>query len=392
MNNRGMKKSNMKITAAIEPQEVVLGTVTAQLVQQDGRKVGLLEVEGIIGGENNEAVAFNKRVSELIAGGAQELRVRVNSPGGDLFVGLAMHDTLRGAREKGLTVTAVVMGLAASAATVLLMGAERIEMTENSQLMVHEPATWLYGKVSELRADLKDLEDAWQNMVRIYVERTGADAETFAAEHSKDKWYTAEQAVAAGLADAIVNPIEPAEPAETEPAEPEQEPAQRKAFVEQVAELAAKAGQYVFRKRSATAETAEQKLAEKSAECEKLAAELRGLRSMLAAAKAERAEACAEAEVARAEAAKAEAEAMKKVEAMVAARVAGMGLPADVELPCPQDPQGLTVLAEKKGESVELESDSTVRAWLEAKQHGRVMLYAASSAAACKQVQSILGK
>ena len=114
-------KNNQKIMAAAEPQELTPGTVTAQLVTQDGKKIGLLEVEGIIGGENNEAVAFNQRVSELIAGGAQELRVRVNSPGGDLHVGLAMYDTLRGASEKGCAVTAVVLGLAASAATVVIM-------------------------------------------------------------------------------------------------------------------------------------------------------------------------------------------------------------------------------------------------------------------------------
>ena len=372
------------------------GTVTAQLVQQDGRKVGLLEIEGIIGGEDNAAVAFNKRVSELIAGGAEELRVRVNSPGGDLFVGLAMYDTLRGAREKGVNVTAVVMGLAASAATVVIMGAERIEMTANSQLMVHEPSTWLFGKVTELREDLKDLEDAWQNMVRIYTERTGADVEAFTAEHTRDRWYTAEQAVAAGLADAIVNPIEPAEPVEVEPAgdeKEEEQPAQRKAFVEQVAELAAKAGQYVFRKRSAVVETAEQKLAAKAAECDKLRAELVGLRSMLAVAKAERAEACSAAEAARAEAAASVDKAKAKVEAMVAARVAGMGLPAEVELPSPHDPQGLTALQPEKDDTdVQLEEEATVRAWLTAKQHGKVMLYAASSAAACAQVQRILGK
>lgn len=388
-------KNRTKITAAVEPQEGMPGTVTAQLVQQDGRKVGLLEIEGIIGGEDNAAVAFNKRVSELIAGGAQELRVRVNSPGGDLFVGLAMYDTLRGAREKGVNVTAVVMGLAASAATVVIMGAERIEMTANSQLMVHEPSTWLFGKVTELREDLKDLEDAWQNMVRIYTERTGADVEAFTAEHTRDRWYTAEQAVVAGLADAIVNPIEPAEPVEVEPAgdeKEEEQPAQRKAFVEQVAELAAKAGQYVFRKRSAVA-TAEQKLAEKAAECDKLRAELVGLRGMLAVAKAERALACSDAEAARAEAARAEKQAKTKVEAMVAARVAGMGLPAEVELPSPHDPQGLTALKSEQDEKeVQLEDEDTVRSWLNDKQHGKVMLYAASSAAACAQVQRILGK
>lgn len=371
-------------------KEVVPGTVTALLVEESGRKVGLVEVEGVIGSEDNEPMKFNDKVSQLVNDGAEEIKVRVNSPGGCLFTGLAMHDTLKGCREKGIKVTAVVMGLAASAATVVIMGADEITMTENSQLMVHEPATWLFGKVTELKKDLAELEAAWDNMVAIYTARTGAAPDVFKADHSKDVWYSAEQAVAAKLADAIVNPLQEGKPVEAKAEEAERVKA---TFVDQVAQLAARAGQYIFRRKAAEP-SPEQKLAAelaaKTAECEKLQAELAGVRESLAVAKADRLASEQAAEAARAEAAAVSADNDAEIERRVAARVAGMGLPASVELPAPTDPAGLTAI-ETAAEVAALEDDAKVRGWLNAKAHAKVMLYASQSASACAQVQRLLG-
>ena len=373
-----MKKNTHRITAAMSTPEGTETpcTITAALVEKDGVKVGIVELLGFIEAGRDamaNAMAFTDKLASLVAQGAKEITLRVNSAGGDLFTALAMCDALADVREKGVYVQAVVFGVAASAATVVLMAADNVAMTTSSQLMVHEPSCCYYGKVSELQADVAELEKAWQDMVLRYTARTGQDPEEFAAAHKHDVWYTAEEAVAAGLADKLVTPLEYSDPTP----EPEEV---RKGVLATLGNAARRAASLLGLRSEPT--EAEQ-LATAQARIAELEAQLAGAKNLLEERATERAEALAAAEAARA---KAEAE----VERKVAARVASFGLPAQVELPAPAD-VALAPVATKTPEP-QLEQDDTVQGWLRGKNTAQVMLYAARSAAHCQQVARLLGQ
>lgn len=376
-----MNKKTHRITAAMGTPECTETpcSITAALVEKDGVKVGIVELLGFIDSGSDtkaNAMAFTDNLATLVEQGAKEITLRVNSPGGDLFTALAMCDALHDVREKGVFVQAVVFGVAASAATVVLMAADNVAMTTSSQLMVHEPSCCYYGKVSELQADVAELEKAWQDMVRRYTARTGQDPEEFAKAHTHDVWYTAEEAVAAGLADKLVTPLEYSDPT-PEPPEPEEV---RKGVLATLGNAARRAASLLGLRSEPT--PAEQ-LAAAGARIAELEAELAGAKNLLEERATERAEALAAAAAARAEA---EAE----VERKVAARVASFGLPSEVELPAPAD-VALAPVAKEKADA-KLEQDATVQGWLHGKNTAQVMLYAARSAAHCQQVTRLLGQ
>lgn len=375
-----MKKNTHSITAAMATPEGSESpcSITAALVEKDGVKVGIVELLGFIDSGSDtkaNAMAFTDKLATLVEQGAKEITLRVNSPGGDLFTALAMCDALADVREKGVYVQAVVFGVAASAATVVLMAADNVAMTNSSQLMVHEPSCCYYGKVSELQADVAELEKAWQDMVRRYTARTGQDPEEFAKAHTHDVWYTAEEAIAAGLADKQVTPLEYSDPT------PEQQPEEvRKSVLATLGNAARRAASLLGMRSEPT--EAEQ-LATAQARIAELEAQLAGAKNLLEERASERAEALAAAQAARAEA---EAE----VERKVAARVASFGLPSEVELPAPAD-VALAPVATKTP-APQLEQDDTVLGWLRGKNTAKVMLYAACSADHCQQVTRLLGQ
>lgn len=135
---------------------------------------------------------------------AGPIDVRLNSPGGDVFQGVAIHTML--ARHPG-TVTVHVDGLAASAASFIMLAGDRIVMARNAMVMIHDGMTGSYGNGATLRraADLLDKVSA--SIADMYAERAGEDPEhwrnlmTVNAEDGT--WFTGEEAHAAGLVDAL---------------------------------------------------------------------------------------------------------------------------------------------------------------------------------------------
>ena len=372
------------------------GTITAELVTAEGGPTrGVIDIVGAIGSEV-AAVPVASTISNLLAGGATELEVRITSYGGCLYTALAIHDALVSARAAGCKVTGRVYGVAASAATIVLMACERIEMTAKSELMIHEPSTCIYGKVSELQQDVNSLQACWERMCAIYAERTGKPAADIAATHRSDVWYTAEQAIAYGWVDAVFAPVEGVSaPGEGAPAaevqnraegtkeceETATEPAEtRRSLWAAAVDVAARLGLCPPRKRETAGPVPEcdpeKLLADATAQATRLAAELEGVRAMLAAAQEERNAMAAERDAAR-------ADRQADIEREVAARVASMGLPADAELPRSSSP-------ELPGATTALVDDATVAGWIASHDHSRIISYACRSAEANKQVSRLL--
>jgi ATP-dependent protease ClpP protease subunit len=134
--------------------------------------------------------------------GASTVDVRLNSPGGDYFEGVNIAHQL--ARYSGI-VTVHVDGLAASAASVVAMGGARIIMAHGSQMMIHEASSMAWGTAAEMRRTADMLDQTNADIAAMYAQRTGGDVDEWRAAVAAETWYTAAQAVAAGLADEVVS-------------------------------------------------------------------------------------------------------------------------------------------------------------------------------------------
>lgn len=141
-------------------------------------------------------------VKDLAAIDASEITVRINSPGGAVFDGIAILNALRGHDAK---VTTVVDGLAASIASVIAMGGDEIVMNRNSQLMVHNAWDIVIGNADDLQKAADNLRQFSANLASIYAERAGGTVQDWQAVMDAETWYTADEAVAAGLADRVAD-------------------------------------------------------------------------------------------------------------------------------------------------------------------------------------------
>lgn len=132
--------------------------------------------------------------------GVSQIDVHVNSPGGDVFDGLAIMNCLR---AHPANITTYVDGLAASIASVIAMAGDSIVMGPHSQLMIHEASGLCIGDADEMRsmADMLDFQS--DNIAGVYAERAGGDLAAWRALMVTETWYTADEAVAAGLADEV---------------------------------------------------------------------------------------------------------------------------------------------------------------------------------------------
>ncbi|PCF95268.1 ClpP-like prohead protease/major capsid protein fusion protein [Vreelandella nigrificans] len=140
-------------------------------------------------------------VKRLLASGSKEpITLHINSPGGNVTDALAIFNNLRAYAG---TVTAFVDGLAASAATLVMLAADEVVMSAHSLVMVHNPWTVAMGDSSEMRRSAETLDKAANEMITLYAERTGHSAEAVTAIMEAETWYNAEEAVAAGFAQRV---------------------------------------------------------------------------------------------------------------------------------------------------------------------------------------------
>lgn len=150
-------------------------------------------------------ISAQEFIQELMQVTTPTIQLRVNSPGGEVFEAVAMFAVLE---AHPATITAYVDGLAASAASFLIMAAEKVVMHRNAQLMIHDAHGIAFGNAAameEMRGILDKISD---NIAAIYAEKTGGTTEEWRTamlgEAGADgTWYSAEEALAAGLVDEV---------------------------------------------------------------------------------------------------------------------------------------------------------------------------------------------
>ena len=150
-------------------------------------------------GDGISASDLARQIADL---DVDELNVYVNSPGGAAWDGLAIMNALRRHKAK---VTVTVDALAASAASVIAMAGDRIVMNRGSELMIHDASGWCIGNAKAMAETAQVLSKLSDSYAAAYAARAGGNTEDWRARMRAETWYTAEEAVLAGLADEWVD-------------------------------------------------------------------------------------------------------------------------------------------------------------------------------------------
>ncbi|KWI47110.1 peptidase S14 [Burkholderia cepacia] len=176
--------------------------IRAQANAAGGSEVEI-RIYGDIGFWGTDADLFAAKLDE-VAATATSIVVAINSMGGDVFDAFAIYNAVRRYAGK---VKGRVDGVAASAASLILMACDTIEMPSNARLMIHNPHTVAAGEAGDLRKLADLLESMSDSMLAAYVERSGRTEEEVRAIMDAETWLTAAQAKEQGFCDAIVDPI-----------------------------------------------------------------------------------------------------------------------------------------------------------------------------------------
>lgn len=141
-----------------------------------------------------------RRVAGILrAVGPKAVTVNINSPGGDMFEGLAIYNLLR---EHPAAVTVKVMGVAASAASIVAMAGDRIEMGLGSIMMIHNSWGMVVGDQTDMLKASETFAEFDRAMAEIYADRTGIKAGKIADMMTAETWIRSDAAIEFGFADA----------------------------------------------------------------------------------------------------------------------------------------------------------------------------------------------
>lgn len=146
-------------------------------------------------------VTAKKVASQLRAIGDRPVEVQMNSPGGDVFEGIAIYNILR---EHPQAITVKVMGMAASAASVIAMAGDTIEIGSASFIMIHNGWVMAIGNRHDMREVADFLEPFDAAMADVYAQRTGAERGDIVAWMDAETFMSGSQAIERGFADSLL--------------------------------------------------------------------------------------------------------------------------------------------------------------------------------------------
>ena len=177
-------------------------------------------------------VDANEFIQDLQGIKAKEITVRINSPGGSVFDAIAIYNSLI---QHPANVTTRVDAMAASAASIIAMAGDKVEMMVGSQLMIHDAMGTEMGNAREMREMATFLDLQSDNLASIYANK-GGDKQDWRALMLNETWMFAQEAVDFGLADSVyeravkqafedaeIDPTEEEDPSEDEPEEESEE-------------------------------------------------------------------------------------------------------------------------------------------------------------------------
>jgi ATP-dependent protease ClpP protease subunit len=141
-------------------------------------------------------------VRELQTLDVPEINLHLNTPGGDVFDGIAIHNAIK---NHPATVNGVVDGLAASIGSVIALACDNLAIEKNARMMIHEAFALAIGNAADMKRMAARLDETSNIIAQMYADKSGTPVADWRAAMEAETWYTGQQAVDAGLADEVVN-------------------------------------------------------------------------------------------------------------------------------------------------------------------------------------------
>lgn len=168
----------------------------------EGESENSISILDVIGEDWWSEGVTSKRISSALrAIGKKDVTVSINSPGGDYFEGLAIYNMLRDHPAK---VTVKILGIAASAASIIAMAGDEIQIARAGFVMIHNTWVVAMGDRHQLRDVASWLEPFDQTAVDIYAARTGMDEADLAKMLDRETWIGGSDSVDKGFADSLL--------------------------------------------------------------------------------------------------------------------------------------------------------------------------------------------
>jgi ATP-dependent protease ClpP protease subunit len=201
------------MAAAMNKPLIDLALASASHIARDHRPLGpgmlrinstsSSEAEILVYGEIGgwwDGISAETFVPEIRALKADTIHLRVNSPGGSVFDGLAIYNAIA---QHEAHVVAHVESLAASIASVIIMGADEIRIGESASIMIHKPWSMAVGDAEAMRKEADVLDVLEGAIVATYAARTGLAADELATMVGAETWLRGQEAVDKGFADSV---------------------------------------------------------------------------------------------------------------------------------------------------------------------------------------------
>ena len=164
--------------------------------------VAELSIYDEIGAYGVPAKAFIDEMKAL--GDVADLTLRLNSPGGSVFDGIAIYNALKRHPAK---ITITVDGLAASIASVILCAGDDVVMPRNAMIMVHDPSAVVMGNAGDMRSMAEALDKMRDGLASAYQDKTGRTPSEIIHWMAEETWFDAAEALDAGFADRLEDPV-----------------------------------------------------------------------------------------------------------------------------------------------------------------------------------------
>lgn len=153
-------------------------------------------------GGGYDGVTAKRIAAALRTIGDKDVVVNINSPGGDVFEGIAIYSLLKAHKKK---VTVNILGLAASIASIIAMAGDEVNVSDAGFIMIHNAWAMAVGNRHDMYKMAQDLEPIDRALASVYSARTGMTTEEIAALMDSETWFTAQDTVEKGFSDALIS-------------------------------------------------------------------------------------------------------------------------------------------------------------------------------------------
>jgi ATP-dependent Clp protease, protease subunit len=186
-------------------------TTTAERTFDDQLAARLLHHRIVLLGSEVDDASANRVTSQLLLLSAEDPRtdisLYINSPGGAVYAGMAIFDTMRLIPN---SVSTLAMGFAASMGQFLLCAGEKGKRfaLPHTRIMMHQGSAGIGGTAADIEIQAENLEHSKRQMERLLAENTGQPVDTIRADSDRDRWFSAEEARRYGMIDHVVDSLD----------------------------------------------------------------------------------------------------------------------------------------------------------------------------------------